>query len=149
MNQIRYALFCGGRRFEVNETVRTSSSSDELYYLFISSHNMHSLIPQLALCISTFRVSNDPQGRAPDSINALSFLDRDGCRSFLSAFASICRIRSRVTAKCWPTSSSVCSLPLGPSPKRIFITFSSRGVKDFRTSSVISRRLEVITASAG
>ena len=37
----------------------------------------------------------------------LSKLDRLGCLSFRSAFASICRIRSRVTANCWPTSSSV------------------------------------------
>jgi len=35
------------------------------------------------------------------------FLERDGCFSFLSAFASICRMRSRVTLNCWPTSSSV------------------------------------------
>src|SRR5919106_4300753 len=31
-----------------------------------------------------------------------SRFDRDGCRSFLSALASICRIRSRVTSKSCP-----------------------------------------------
>ena len=36
-----------------------------------------------------------------------SFLDRLGCLSFRSAFASIWRMRSRVTENCWPTSSSV------------------------------------------
>ena len=38
----------------------------------------------------------------------LSILDRLGCFSFLSALASIWRMRSRVTENCWPTSSSVC-----------------------------------------
>jgi len=36
-----------------------------------------------------------------------SFLDRLGCFSLRSAFASIWRMRSRVTENCWPTSSSV------------------------------------------
>ena len=36
-----------------------------------------------------------------------------------------------------------------PKPKRILITFSSRGVSVARTSSVISRRFEATTASAG
>jgi hypothetical protein len=40
----------------------------------------------------------------------LSALDRLGCLSFRIALASICRIRSRVTENCWPTSSSVWSL---------------------------------------
>jgi len=44
------------------------------------------------------------------SRNDLSFLDLDGCFSLRSAFASICRIRSRVTENCWPTSSSVWSV---------------------------------------
>ncbi len=35
------------------------------------------------------------------------FLDRLGCFNFRSALASICRIRSRVTLNCCPTSSSV------------------------------------------
>jgi hypothetical protein len=34
----------------------------------------------------------------------LSFLDLDGCFIFLSAFASIWRMRSRVTENCWSTS---------------------------------------------
>jgi hypothetical protein len=33
--------------------------------------------------------------------------DRDGCFSFLSAFASIWRMRSRVTENCWPTPDQV------------------------------------------
>ena len=37
----------------------------------------------------------------------LRILDRLGCLSFLSALASICRMRSRVTENWWPTSSSV------------------------------------------
>src|SRR6266511_199711 len=37
----------------------------------------------------------------------LRILDRLGCLSFLSALASIWRMRSRVTENCWPTSSSV------------------------------------------
>ncbi len=41
------------------------------------------------------------------SIKLLSFLRRLGCRSFLRALASICRIRSLVTRKSWPTSSRV------------------------------------------
>ena len=36
-----------------------------------------------------------------------SCLARTGCRSFRTAFASICRTRSRVTRKIRPTSSSV------------------------------------------
>ena len=36
-----------------------------------------------------------------------SVFARDGLRSLRSAFASICRMRSRVTANRWPTSSSV------------------------------------------
>src|SRR5882724_4376112 len=38
-------------------------------------------------------------------MNSRSFRERDGCRSFLSALASIWRMRSRVTANDWPTSS--------------------------------------------
>ena len=41
------------------------------------------------------------------SRNDLSLRDRLGCFSFRSAFASIWRIRSRVTLNCWPTSSRV------------------------------------------
>src|SRR5216683_310075 len=41
----------------------------------------------------------------------LSILDRLGCLSFLSALASIWRMRSRVTENCWPTSS--CRPPFG------------------------------------
>ena len=41
------------------------------------------------------------------SRNDLSCSLRLGCRSLRSAFASICRMRSRVTSNCLPTSSSV------------------------------------------
>jgi hypothetical protein len=34
-------------------------------------------------------------------MNARSFRERDGWRSFLSTLASICRMRSRVMAKDW------------------------------------------------
>src|SRR5262249_41314711 len=40
----------------------------------------------------------------------LRILDRLGCLSFLSALASIWRMRSRVTENCWPTSSRVWSV---------------------------------------
>ena len=48
----------------------------------------------------------------------------------------------------WPTSSSVCSEP-SPRPKRIRMTFSSRGVSVRSTCAVCSFRLTLITASAG
>src|SRR2546422_4165154 len=73
-----------------------------------------------------------------DSRKLRSFFDRDGCRSLRSALASIWRIRSRVTAKSCPTSSSVCSQP-SDSPKRSRSTFSSRGVSVLRTLFVCSR----------
>jgi hypothetical protein len=57
----------------------------------------------------------------------LRILDRLGCLSFLSALASIWRMRSRVTENCWPTSSSVWSVFM-PMPKRMRIIRSSRGV---------------------
>src|SRR5262249_8656960 len=82
------------------------------------------------------------------SKKAFSLRERDGCRSLRSAFASIWRMRSRVTAKFCPTSSSVCSLP-SPTPNRILITFSSRGVSVFSTDSVCSLRFKLMTASAG
>ena len=52
---------------------------------------------------------------------------RDGCFSFRSALASICRMRSRVTENTWPTCSRVWSLFV-PMPKRIRRMRSSRGV---------------------
>src|SRR5579883_890891 len=57
-------------------------------------------------------------------------------------------MRSRVTAKDWPTSSSVCSLP-SSNPNRILMTFSSRGVSVFKTEDVCSFRFRLITASEG
>ena len=41
------------------------------------------------------------------STNAFNFLARLGCLNFRNAFASICRILSRVTSKSCPTSSRV------------------------------------------
>jgi hypothetical protein len=52
------------------------------------------------------------------SRKVLRILDRLGCVSFLSAFASIWWMCSRVTENCWPTSSSVWSVFM-PMPKRI------------------------------
>lgn len=40
-------------------------------------------------------------------INTLNSSTRDGCFNFIIAWASICRIRSLVTAKHFPTSSKV------------------------------------------
>ena len=57
-------------------------------------------------------------------------------------------MRSRVTANDWPTSSRVCSLP-SSSPKRILMTFSSRGVRVLSTEPVCSFRFRLITASEG
>src|SRR4030095_5382482 len=57
-------------------------------------------------------------------------------------------IRSRFTSKLCPTSSSVCSLP-SPTPNRILMTFSSRGVSVLSTDSVCSLRFRLMTASAG
>ena len=53
-----------------------------------------------------------------------NFRDLLGCFSLRKAFASICRIRSRVTLNCWPTSSSAQrtrvsrARPLPPSGER-------------------------------
>jgi len=82
------------------------------------------------------------------STKLLSLLLRLGCLSFLSALASICRIRSLVTSKSLPTSSRVWSA-FSPIPKRIRNTFSSLGVRVVRTFLVLSERLKLITASAG
>src|SRR5271157_2758600 len=86
--------------------------------------------------------------RGVASRNARSFRLREGWRSLRNAFASIWRMRSRVTAKLCPTSSRVCSLP-SSRPKRILMTFSSRGVRVFSTDSVCSFKLILMTASAG
>src|SRR5216117_2495610 len=83
-----------------------------------------------------------------DSRKLRSFFDRDGCRSLRSALASIWRIRSRVTAKSCPTSSSVCSQP-SDSPKRSRSTFSSRGVSVLRTLFVCSRSESPMMESTG
>src|SRR5215471_20232855 len=78
----------------------------------------------------------------------LSFRLRLGCFSFLSALASIWRMRSRVTLNCWPTSSSVWSVFM-PMPKRMRSTRSSRGVSDASTRVVVSRRFDWMAASIG
>src|ERR1043165_9528299 len=58
-------------------------------------------------------------------------------------------MRSRVTLKCLPTSSSVRSSPDWSRPKRILMISFSRGVSVESTSSVSSRRLLVMAVSAG
>src|SRR2546426_3352707 len=65
-----------------------------------------------------------------------------GARSFVKAFSSIWRIRSRVTPKVRPTSSRVIGSPC-PMPNRRRITASSRGLSEpsaRATSRVISLR---------
>src|SRR5215510_5509408 len=71
----------------------------------------------------------------------LRILDRLGCFSFLSALASIWRMRSRVTENRWPTSSRVWSVFM-PMPKRMRSTRSSRGVTEASTRVVVSRKLD-------
>src|SRR5206468_4192964 len=83
-----------------------------------------------------------------DSRKLRSFLEREGCRSLRKALASIWRMRSRVTAKSCPTSSSVCSQP-SERPKRRRSTFSSRGVSVLRTLFVCSRRERPMIDSTG
>src|SRR5438034_4716652 len=61
-----------------------------------------------ALALKTQLSSIDGSQRAVGrqlSKKLRSFRDRLGCLSFLSALASIWRMRSRVTENCWPTSS--------------------------------------------
>jgi hypothetical protein len=88
-------------------------------------------------------------GYAGYSRKALSFRAREGWRSLRNAFASIWRMRSRVTRSAGPLLPACARDPVVPRPNRILITRSSRGVKRRNTSSVISRRFEVTTASAG
>src|SRR5438270_2925 len=78
-------------------------------------------------------------------MNARSLRERDGWRSFRSALASIWRMRSRVTANDWPTSSSVCSLP-SSRPKRILMTFSSHVLRTLtpREEKVIKMRFGLV-----
>src|SRR3954471_16886897 len=76
------------------------------------------------------------------------FLDRLGCLSFRKALASICRMRSRVTLNCCPTSSSVWSVFM-PMPKRMRRTRSSRGVREARTRVTVSFKFAWIAASTG
>src|SRR2546426_3864966 len=78
----------------------------------------------------------------------LSRSERDGWRSLRNAFASICRMRSRVTSNCLPTSSSVWSVFISM-PKRMRSTLASRGVRESRTSLVTSRKDAYIAASFG
>jgi len=68
-----------------------------------------------ALNLTWFRAHSLPAGRSNRhsafeyqlSTNAFNFLARLGCLNFRNAFASICRILSRVTSKSCPTSSRV------------------------------------------
>src|SRR5260370_1244042 len=77
-----------------------------------------------------------------------SLSQREGCRSFLSALASICRMRSGVTSNWLPTSSIVWSVDISM-PKRMRSTLASRGVSVSSTSFVTSRRLAKVAASEG
>jgi hypothetical protein len=72
--------------------------------------------PARARCITSPRLADTPiyaphrmtgGSAAHWSRNDRILRDRDGCLSLRSAFASIWRMRSRVTENCWPTSSSV------------------------------------------
>ena len=74
--------------------------------------------------------------------------ERPAWRSLRIAFASIWRIRSRVTLNSLPTSSRVHSA-FCPMPKRIRTICSSRGVSVAKTLRVSSPRLPLIAASAG
>src|SRR6516165_6118482 len=66
-------------------------------------------------------------GSLPDySVNVTSLRASTGWRSFSSALASICRMRSRVTPNTLPTSSSVWS-PAPSMPKRMRRMRCSRG----------------------
>ena len=76
------------------------------------------------------------------SRKVLRILDRLGCLSLRSAFASIWRMRSRVTENCWPTSSSVWSA-LMPMPKRMRTMRSSRGVKGRSAATTDQKRFEI------
>src|SRR6266404_1388735 len=72
-------------------------------------------------------------------MNARSFRERDGWRSFLSTLASIWRMRSRVAANAWPTSWGGCSEP-SSRPKRILMKREHR--MDLRPLTRNSQRLE-------
>ena len=57
-----------------------------------------------------------------------SFFERLGCRSLRRALASIWRMRSLVTPKSWPTSSSVRCRP-SSRPNRSWRTLASRSLR--------------------
>jgi hypothetical protein len=57
--------------------------------------------------VSALRPPGGRRGRYSRSMNPSRLRERPVWRSLRSALASICRIRSRVTANCLPTSSSV------------------------------------------
>ncbi len=89
--------------------------------------------------LSEFGVSEfipNPNSRNPqlqsrsDSKKLFNFFARLGCRNFLRAFASICRILSRVTSKSCPTSSRVWSYfsPMPkPHPQNLFLSRGQAG----------------------
>ena len=74
--------------------------------------------------------------------------ERLGCLSFLSAFASICLMRSRVTLKSAPTSSKVLGVP-SSRPKRNVKMLRSRSVKPSMACSSSSLSIEKTVALAG
>src|SRR2546426_7619198 len=105
-------------------------------------------------CVSSSRAGGCQATGAPasiynSSVYALSLRLRVGWRSLRSAFASIWRMRSRVTLKNAPTSSSVRCAPSSVSPKRRRITFASRGVRVFSTSLTSSRSMAEAAECAG
>src|SRR5215475_6593353 len=103
-------------------------------------------------CVIPRLINNSPmvtsRGCSQLSRKLLRILDRLGCFSFLSALASIWRMRSRVTKNRWPTSSSVRSLFM-PMPKRMRSTRYSRAVSKASARVVVSRSFDWMTASMG
>src|SRR5713101_655489 len=119
----------------------------------LAKGTLHDILTQVSLWNSIpkdelLKRLGQNHSRDGPSRKARSLREREGWRSLRSALASIWRMRSRVTANDWPTSSSVCSLP-SSRPKRILITFSSRGVSVFSTDEVCSFKFRFMTASDG
>jgi hypothetical protein len=107
----------GGRKSQWRH--RTASvSSSEIVSSRASNGRQHLHQPDFAVSqkalnsVSAERDQLWAVARVRPSANQLSrkllrTLDRLGCLSFRSALASICRMRSRVTENCCPTSSKV------------------------------------------
>src|SRR3989454_7617321 len=105
-------------------------------------------------CVSSSRAGGCQATGAPasiynSSVYALSLRLRVGWRSLRSAFASIWRMRSRVTLKNAPPSSGVRCAPSSVRPKRSRITLASRGVSVRSTSLTSSRSMAEAAECAG